>query len=114
MAWRKPKDPLLTTARYRRNREVLKRQRLLCAVCGRPIDYSQPGAFVAGHVVARHKAKRLGWTEEMINALSNLRAECKSCSYRTGAHEGNQVKRAMRQRVRPGGATGHLTDSHRW
>ena len=97
MAWRQSKDPLLSAPRYRRNREVLKRQKLPCAVCGRAIAYDQPGQFVAGHIVARHKAKRLGWLEQQINALSNLRPECKQCSNRTGAREGNRVKRAMRQ-----------------
>jgi hypothetical protein len=114
VAWRQSKDPLLSTPRYRRNREVLKRQKLPCAVCGRAIDYAQSGAFVAGHVVARHTAKRLGWTEDMINALSNLRPECRACSYRTGAREGNRVKRAMRQRVRTGGMSRLRDDSHRW
>jgi hypothetical protein len=85
MAWRATKDPLLSTPLYRRNRAQLKRLRLPCAVCGRPIQYDQPGQFVAGHIVARHVAKRLGWTPEQINALSNLRPECRRCSMRTGA-----------------------------
>jgi 5-methylcytosine-specific restriction endonuclease McrA len=113
VAWRQSKDPLLSASRYRRNREVLKRQKLPCAVCGRAIPYDQPGAFVAGHIVARHTAKRLGWTESQINALSNLRAECKQCSHRTGAREGNQVKRAMRQRAKTG-IIYQLDDHERW
>ena len=113
MAWRSSKDPLLSTPLYRRNREVLKRQKLPCAVCGRPIAYEVPGEFVAGHVVARHVAKRLGWAPEQINALANLRAECRRCSFRTGSREGNQVQRAMRQRVRAGGVV-YRDDSARW
>src|SRR3954470_10441911 len=113
MAWHKPKDPLLTTPLYRRNRALLKRLRLPCAVRGRAIAYDQPRAFVAGHKVARHKAKLLGWTEQQINALANLRPECKQCSHRTGAREGNQVKRAMRQRAKRG-IIYQLDDHERW
>jgi 5-methylcytosine-specific restriction endonuclease McrA len=110
MAWRTTKDPLLSTPLYRRNRAHLKRLRLPCAVCGRPIDYATPGQFVAGHIVARHLAKRWEWTEQQINALSNLQPECKRCSARTGAREGHLAKRAMRQRVRRAA----LTDAARW
>lgn len=113
MAWRSTKDPLLTTPLYRRNRALLKRLRLPCAVCGRPIAYDRPGQFVAGHIVARHKAKRLGWTKQLINSLSNLRPECKQCSHRTGAREGNQAKRAMRQRATTG-IISQLDDHERW
>ena len=113
MAWRSSKDPLLSSPLFRRNREVLNRQKLPCAVCGRPIAYEVPGEFVAGHVVARHVAKRLGWAPEQINALANLRAECRRCSFRTGSREGNQVQRAMRQRVRAGGVV-YRDDSARW
>ena len=113
MAWRQSKDPLLSAPRYRRNREVLKRQKLPCAVCGRAIPYDQPGAFVAGHIVARHKAKRVGWTEEMIKSPANLRAECKQCSHRTGAREGHLAKRAKRQRSQRTGIVLPLDDSAR-
>ena len=68
MAWRSSKDPLLSRPLFRRNREVLRRRRLPCAVCGRSIAYDVPGEFVAGHIVARHTAKRLGWLPEQINA----------------------------------------------
>jgi len=103
VAWRSSKDPLLSSPFFRRNREVLRRRRLPCAVCGRPIAYDVPGQFVAGHIVARHKAKLLDWPESQINGLSNLRAECKQCSHRTGAREGNQAKRAKRQRSQRSG-----------
>ena len=98
MAWSKAKDPLLSSPLYRRNRAHLKRLRLPCAVCGRAIAYDQPGGFVAGHIVSRHKAKLAGWTEAMINSLSNLRPECRRCSLRTGAREGQQAMRARRRR----------------
>jgi hypothetical protein len=95
LAWpRKPKDPLLDTPRYRANRARLKLLRLPCAVCGKAIDYTQPAAFVAGHIVSRRKAKQMGWTEAQINALSNLRPECRPCSNKTGAREGQQAQRA--------------------
>jgi 5-methylcytosine-specific restriction endonuclease McrA len=114
VAWRSSKDPLLSSPLLRRNREVLRRRRLPCAVCGCPIAYDVPGAFVAGHIVSRYKAKRLGWTEAMINSLSNLQPECKRCSHRTGAREGNQAKRAMRQGTRPGRVGKLVNDAHRW
>jgi hypothetical protein len=95
MTWRgprKPRDPLLDTPLFRANRAQLKRLRLPCAICRRSIDYTQPRAFVAGHVVSRRKAKLLGWTPAQINALSNLQPECRSCSNKTGAREGQQVR----------------------
>jgi hypothetical protein len=91
---RTPKDPLLNTPQFRTNRAALKRLRLPCAICGRAIAYDQPHAFVAGHIVSRRKAKLLGWTASQINALSNLRPECKPCSNKTGAREGQQAQRA--------------------
>jgi hypothetical protein len=106
MAWTKPKDPLLSSPLYRRNRALLKKMRLPCSVCGKAIDYSTPGQFVAGHIVARWKAKRLGWTEPMINSLSNLQPECRECSHRTGAQEGGRVRH---QRPRRTGPAGRLT-----
>jgi hypothetical protein len=109
---RTPKDPLLTTALYKRNRAQLKRLRLQpCAVCGRTIDYTKPGSFVAGHIVSRRKAKLLGWTEDMINARSNLQPECRSCSNKTGAREGQQAQRAKLKRTN---IMYPFNDSHRW
>src|SRR5215211_5377033 len=110
MGW-KAKDPLLTSALYKRNRAALKRLRLPCARCHRPIDYSRPGQFVAGHVVARHVAKRLGCTPEQINAMSNLQAECRRCSFKTGAAEGGRVRHQRPQRT---GLGWPLDDSARW
>jgi hypothetical protein len=114
VAWRSSKDPLLSTPLYRRNRALLKRLRLRCAVCGQQIRYDVPGEFVAGHVVARHTAKRLGGTHEQINALANLRPECRRCSFRTGSREGNQVRRVKRQRLQRTGVVWPLDDSARW
>jgi 5-methylcytosine-specific restriction endonuclease McrA len=118
MAWRgptTPRDPLLDTPLYRRNRAILKRMRLPCSVCGKSIDYTKPGAFVAGHIVSRRKAKLLGWTADQINSLSNLRPECRSCSNRTGAREGQQAQRTKLKRTRQGKTVyGFADDSHRW
>ena len=122
MTWRGPrksgKDPLLAkAAHYKRNRDHFIRLRLPCAVCHRPIDYDgpryingkqNPRALVVGHIVSRYMAKRLGWTEAQINALSNSQPECQACSNRTGAQLGQKVQRASR-RVRIG-----LDDSARW
>jgi hypothetical protein len=51
------------------------------------------------NIISRHKAKLLGWTEDMINSLSNLRPECKQCSHRTGAIEGQKAMRVKRRRA---------------
>jgi hypothetical protein len=109
MGW-KAKDPLLTSALYKRNRAALKRLRLPCARCHRPIDYTQPGQFVAGHLVARHVARRLGWTPEQINAMSNLQAECRRCSFESGAVEGGRARQALKRTRFVYGQT----DAHRW
>jgi hypothetical protein len=93
--------------RYRRYRETLEKMSLPCGVCGRAIDYSQPYAFVAGHIVARHIGRRLGWSEAEINALANLRPEFRRCSNRTGTNEGNRAKRATRQAVPSDSVTTH-------
>jgi hypothetical protein len=125
MAWRGPKsagkDPLLArSSHYKRNRKHWQRLRLPCAVCGRPIDYDgsniiggrqNPRALVVGHVVSRYHAKRMGWSEAMINSISNTRPECRACSNRTGAQLGRQVQRAnAKVRVGAFGAS----DAARW
>ena len=77
MAWRgpsTPRDPLLDTPLYRRNRAILKAMRLPCAVWGRTDMYSTPSQFVAGHIVSRRKAKLLGWTEAQVNSLASVRS----------------------------------------
>ena len=124
MAWRGPresgKDPLLARAsHYKRNRKHWQRLRLPCAVCGRAIDYDGPRyvggrqnrrALVVGHKVSRYHAKRLGWTEAMINATANTQPECQSCSNRTGAQLGRQVQRAKAKvKVKVG-----ASDRDRW
>jgi hypothetical protein len=72
VAWTEPKDPLLSSPLYRRNRALLKRLRLPCSVCCKAIDYSMSGQFVAGHIVARWKAKRWGWPESQIRCRCSL------------------------------------------
>lgn len=122
MTWRGPrksgKDPLLARAsHYKRNRLYWQRLRLPCAVCGRAIDYDGPSttngrqnprALVVGHKTSRYLAKRLGWSEAMINSVSNTQPECRACSNRIGARLGRQVQRANAM-VRFG-----ATDAHRW
>jgi hypothetical protein len=93
MAWRgpkSPKDPLLARAsHYKRNRQYWQRLGLPCALCGKAIDYTganiingrqNPRALVVGHIVSRYHAKKLGWSEAMINSVSNTRPECRRCS----------------------------------
>jgi hypothetical protein len=113
MAWRRSRngwsDPLLHTPAWRRViRPYWKRRRLPCQ-CGcwppRPIDYDgptyvvvngkrrlNPAALVIGHVVSRYEAKRLGWSAEQINALSNTRPERQDHSLRSGGVLGAQIQ----------------------
>jgi hypothetical protein len=114
VTWRGPRtaaDPLLTGYHWRVTvRNHWKAQRLPCAVCRKPIDYDGPRYYlsvtgrrtlnprylVVGHIVSRYTAKRYGWTEAQINALSNTRPECQACSNRTGAKLGQKVQRSKR------------------
>jgi hypothetical protein len=124
VTWRGPKsagkDPLLARAsHYKRNRQYWQHLRLPCAMCGHPIDYDGPNiiggrqnprALVVGHVVSRYHAKRMGWSEAMINSVSNTRPECRACSNRSGAQLGRQVQRAnAKAKIRVS-----ASDAHRW
>jgi 5-methylcytosine-specific restriction endonuclease McrA len=122
MVWRGPresgKDPLLARAsHYKRNRKHWQRLRLPCAVCGRPIDYDGPNliggrqnlrALVVGHRVSRYHAKKLGWSESMINSVSNTQPECRACSNKSGAQLGRQGQRAKAK------LKFAASDAHRW
>ena len=90
-------DPLLTTTEWRVTiRQHHIRAGLPCARCGGVIQYGAPRYYpgtrrvnrrslVVGHIVGRDQAKRLGWSDEQINALSNTQAEHAVCSDRSGA-----------------------------
>ncbi len=108
--WRGPRtanDPLLTTHHWRTTiRRHWQAKRLPCARCHKPIDYTgprylivrgrrrvNPRALVVGHIVSRYDARRLGWTDVQINALTNSQPECVDCSNRSGAKLGQQVQR---------------------
>jgi hypothetical protein len=38
-----------------------------------------PRYLIVGHIVDRATAKRLGWSEAQINALSDTQPECAAC-----------------------------------
>jgi hypothetical protein len=116
MAWRGPRtanDPLLTNHHWRVTvRNHWKRLRLPCARCHRPIAYDaprylggrrrvNPRALVVGHIVDRYAAKRMGWTDEQINALTNTQPECVDCSNKSGARLGQKVQRARQAQQQP-------------
>ena len=111
MTWRGPRttrDPLLTTHHWRKVvRPYWQRLRQPCARCGKPIDYDgpryvvvagkrtlNPRYLVVGHKVDRYTAKRMGWTEQQINAIANSQPECQSCSNSSGARLGQRVQAA--------------------
>lgn len=103
-------DPLLTTHEWRRViRRYWLRQRDPCARCGGLIDYEagrfwpgtkrvNPASLAVGHVIGRDQARRLGWTDEQINALSNTQPEHARCSDRSGARYGNRKRAVIRSR----------------
>jgi hypothetical protein len=117
--WQGPKtvrDPLLTKASHKRNRDYWITLGLPCQICGRAIDYTgpryiggvqNPRAFVLDHITPRYLARQAGWTEQQINALSNTRPSCQDCSNRSGAGLGQKAQR--RKRVRTG-----LDTSRQW
>jgi hypothetical protein len=112
MTWRGPRtpnDPVLTSHHWRTVvRPYWQRRRLPCSRCGCAIDYDgprylttpsgkramNPRALVVGHIVSRYAARRAGWTEAEINALSNTQPECQACSNRSGARLGQRVRSA--------------------
>lgn len=103
-------DPLLTTREWRVTiRGHWVRLGLPCARCGRAIDYDtgrylpgtrrvNPASLVVGHIVGRDVARRIGWTDEQINALENSQPEHARCSDASGARYGNR-KRGLRRSV---------------
>ena len=106
---------MLHTPAWRRQiRPYWQRRRLPCQ-CGcqppQPIDYDgptrfvingkrrlNPRALVIGHVVSRYEAKRLGWTEQQINALSNIRPERMDHSLRSGGRLGASIQQGWQPR----------------
>jgi hypothetical protein len=129
--WRGPRttrDPLLITASHRSNRTywvaLARTVGLRCTLCGCPIEWRKeyrrlpngrenPRYLVIGHVTSRYTAKRMGWTEQQINSLSNTRPECKHCSNKTGAQLGRQVQHSNRNKDRVK-VRGDLDDSRDW
>lgn len=118
-------DPWLQTYDWRvKVRAHFTAARQPCGVCGGQIDYDggrylpgtrrvNPYSLVVGHVVGRDQAKRMGWTIDRANDLSNLRAEHARCSDRTGARYGNALRGARRRgTTRP--HTEPLVTSRRW
>jgi len=105
-ARRRGRDPALTTRAWERDKAWWRNQGLPCQICGIPLDYRKPRGWHLGHIVGRHQARRMGWTEEQIAARSNQRPECVRCSTRAGARYGNRVRGAV--------ARGVVWSSSRW
>jgi hypothetical protein len=75
-----------------------------CRRCGQPIDYDSPRywpgtrrvnptTLAVGHVIGRHEARALGWSEERINAITNTQPEHARCSDSSGATYGNALRK---------------------
>jgi hypothetical protein len=101
MTWGQVQDPWTSGTNWKRLRAELKEQwaweRRPCAQCGGrlgPIRYDLPHphplSLHVGHRVSRAQARRQGWTEQMANDPSNLRAEHAKCSAKSGRVEGNK------------------------
>jgi hypothetical protein len=54
-----------------------------------------PYSLVIGHIVGRHEAKLMGWTDAQINAISNTQPEHARCSDQSGARYGNNLRRLV-------------------
>lgn len=94
-------DQRLTTAWWRktvRGHWQKPENRQPCTRCHQDIDYDgpryipnqiprkvNPRSLVVGHIISRHQAKLLGWTDEQTMAIANSRPECADCSSRSGA-----------------------------
>lgn len=97
-------DPLLTSVHWRTVvRPHWRALRLPCARCGGLIDYESgrfvagtrkvnPRSFIVGHVVGRDEARRMGWTDEQISAISNTQPEHARCSDRSGGQYLRQLQ----------------------
>jgi hypothetical protein len=98
-------DPLLQGIDWIELRRYWRAQRLDCARCGRPIDYSQNAdprnKLDVGHIVDRQQAKALGWTRQQINCIGNTQPEHARCGRSAGARQGNTRRRATRVTTRP-------------
>jgi hypothetical protein len=90
-------DPLLKRADWRAAIAYWRGSNAPCARCGGRIDRRSktrgPDSLDVGHVVSRYEARRLGWTDEQINALSNTRPEHARCNRADGARLGNANRR---------------------
>lgn len=99
----KGSDPLLKTHAWQLIKAHWRRVRDPCHRCGTPIDYDSPRYYegtrrvnphtlAVGHIVGRHEARLLGWTDAMINQLSNTQPEHARCSDTSGATYGNGIR----------------------
>jgi hypothetical protein len=55
-----------------------------------------PAALVIGHIVRRYEARRLGWSAEQINAVTNTRPERMDNSLRSGGRLGASIQQGWR------------------
>lgn len=90
-------DPTLKGRDWLAVRRYWIAQGMPCSVCGVQIDYRPnyrgPLSLDVGHIVSRTEAQRMGWTRQMMNALSNTRPECRTCNRSHGARLGNAQRR---------------------
>ena len=89
-------DPLLKTSQWQANRRYWVANATACELCGVALDVSVgargPHAMDVGHIVSRRDAKRMGWSAREINALSNTRPECRTCSRSAGGRVGGHAR----------------------
>jgi hypothetical protein len=83
-----------------------------CARCRGYIDYAaprfypgtrkvNPRSLAVGHIIERHKARAMGWSDDQINDISNTQPECARCSDSSGAKYGNALRGLRVVRTRP-------------
>lgn len=78
-----------------------------CARCGKAIDRrpraTGPWALDVGHIVSVLTGRAAGWTDAMLNALTNTQPEHRRCNRQHGARLGNRTRTTV-PRPRPADA----------
>ena len=123
MAWQRGRtsNPTYSSATWQATRRWWqKRKPTVCRAprCkhrGTPIDYTRgyfiatragrvtvnPLALSVGHIVSVAAARRLGWSEDKTNAVSNSRPEHTDCNSRHGSQLGAAIANRRAGRATP-------------
>lgn len=87
-------DPALKTAARARAVRAVRDQRLPCAICGHPIDYTLAARTRWSFTVDEIVPRSVGGS---ATDPANLRPAHQTCNSRRGAHHGNHLRRTRTQ-----------------